>query len=211
MHSPSPDQHLAFERLLFFSDAVFAIAITLLVIEIKVPPFSQGSGDRELGLALLALAPQVIGFLISFFLIGQTWIEHHRIGRLLVGFDLGLLWWNLFLLFFVAFMPFATAVLSEHIGSGLAVTVYALSFAGLGLAKAGLWRHAVRRGQVTTGTSEVSHVTRRVWATPITAIAVAAAALFGVPFAFVGFMVIPLVAQLLDHIGKPGRQAAAKP
>jgi uncharacterized membrane protein len=190
---------LGLERLLLFSDAVFAIAITLLVIEIRVPSPAPGSSEKELGLGLLALLPQFIGFLISFFLIGQTWIEHHRIGRLLTGFDLGTLWWNLLMLFFVAFMPFATAVLSEHIASRIAGTLYAVSFAGLGLAKAGLWRHAVHRNHVRADRLVVRSVSRRIWASPLTAGAVAVAALLGVPMAFVGFMFIPLVAFLLQR------------
>ncbi|MFI5142582.1 MAG: TMEM175 family protein [Thermoanaerobaculales bacterium] len=196
----SPTEGLGFERLLLFSDAVFAIAITLLVIELKLPPLAHGSSERDLGLALLSILPQLIGFVISFFLIGQTWIEHHRIGRLLTGFDLGMLWWNLLLLFFVALMPFATAVLSEHITSRIAGAVYATSFAGLGLAKAGLWRRAVHNGHVRADRLVVRGVNRRVWATPLTAGVVAVAALVGVPFAFVGFMLIPMVAFFLQRV-----------
>jgi uncharacterized membrane protein len=117
----------------------------------------------------------------------------------LVSFDLGLLWWNLFLLFFVALMLFPTAVLSEHIGASLAVAVYALCLAGLGLAKAGWWRHAVRRNLVTKGSAEGSRIGRRVRATPLTTLAIAFAALEGVPFAYVGFMVTPLVAGALQR------------
>jgi len=188
------------ERLLLFSDGVFAIAITLLVIEIRVPAAGPDPGEAALGAALLALLPQLIGFVVSFFLIGQTWIEHHRIGRHLAAVDVGTLWWNLLLLFFVAFMPFSTALLSEHIASRIAVTVYALSFAGLGLAKAGLWRHAVRGGQVKAERPVVRGISRRVWATPLTAVLVAAAAIAGVPFAFVGFALIPPIAALLRRL-----------
>jgi uncharacterized membrane protein len=148
-----------------------------------------------------SLIPLLIGFTISFFLIGQTWVEHHRIGRLLTNFDLGSLWWNLLLLFFVAFMPSATAVLSEHIASRTAAVVYAVSFAGLGLAKAGFWRHSVRKGHVRADRGVVRSLNRRVWATPLTAGLVAVAALLDVPFAFVGFAFIPLVAVLLQRLG----------
>ena len=190
---------LGLDRMLLFSDAVFAIAITLLVIEVKVPSLGHGASERDLGVTLLSLLPQLIGFVISFFLIGQTWIEHHRIGRLLAGFDLGALWWNLLLLFFVAFMPFATAALSEHIASRIAGAMYAVSFAGLGLAKAGLWRHLVRNGHVRGDALVVDGVNRRIWAVPITAGAVAVGAITGVPFAFVGFALIPLVALALER------------
>ena len=199
--------HLALERILFFSDAVFAIAITLLVIEIKVPVVEHGAGDAPLGHALGRMIPLFIGFIISFFLIGQTWVEHHMIGRLLTGFDRGLLWRNLGLLFFVAAMPFASALMSEYFGSRLATTVYALVFAGLGLAKAGLYRHAVRRGLVDTSSSDAARIGARVWATPITATGVAVAAIAGLPWPVMGVMFIPVVAQLLDRRARQGTTA----
>jgi uncharacterized membrane protein len=190
---------LALERLLFFSDAVFAIAITLLVIEIKVPALPHDAGDRDLGMALLQLTPRVIGFVISFFLVGQVWIEHHRMGRLLKSIDTGLLWRNLALLFFVAFMPFATGVLSEFFRSPIAVAFYGVTFAGLGFTKARWWQYAVKRNLVNRSASEVTHISRRVWATPLTAGAVAIAGGLGLPFAVVGFSAIPFVARLMDR------------
>jgi uncharacterized membrane protein len=200
--------HPALERLLFFSDAVFAIAITLLVIEIRVPALPHGAGDAELGASLVGLIPRVVGFVTSFFLIGQTWVEHHRIGRQLLGYDRGLLWKNLGFLFFVASMPFSSALLSEYFTTRIAVTIYALTFTGLGFAKAALWRHAARRRLVDPGTPESVSIGRRVWATPIAAVCVAIAGASGVPYAVAGFGLIPVVAQLLDrprktaHIGR---------
>ena len=94
-------EHLAFERILFFSDAVFAISITLLILEIKVPSIQQEFSELQLGYALLQMTPKIVGFLISFFLIGQTWIEHHRICSYLETYDSRLLWRNLWLLLFV--------------------------------------------------------------------------------------------------------------
>src|SRR4030095_10447813 len=141
-------EHLDLERVLFFSDAVFAIAITLLVIEVRVPALPHDATDRDLGLALVGVVPKIVVFVISFFLIGQTWIEHHRIGRQLRRYERGFLWKNLWVLFFVVSMPFATPLLSEYPWSRITVAVYALVFTGLGLAKAGLWRYAVRHDLV---------------------------------------------------------------
>ena len=197
-NSQSADQ-LAFERMLFFSDAVFAIAITLLVIEIKVPVLPHGATDRELGFALAGLIPRFVGFIISFFLVGQTWVEHHRIGRQLQRYERGLLWSNLWMLFFVAAMPFATALLSEYPWSRVTVTVYALIFTGLGLAKASLWRGALRHRLVDVNSAEAQSISRRVWATPLTAATVGVLGGIGVPFTMLGFTLIPLVARALDR------------
>ena len=210
-HSSKPRQHLSFERMLFFSDAVFAIAITLLVIEIKVPVLPYGASEGDLGIGLLQSLPKIVGFLVSFLLIGQSWIEHHRICGLMNGYDQGFLWNNLLLLLFVAWLPFATAVLSEFYWLRIALYVYALSFAGLGLTKAFLWRHAVRRNLLD---KEVDHVLiarigRRVWASPATSFGVCVAAVLGVPYAYFGFMFIPLVARILDRSATRQRKATS--
>jgi uncharacterized membrane protein len=208
MENRSHAEALAVERLLFFSDAVFAIAITLLVIEIRLPPLSHSAGEGELGRALLSLIPLFVGFVVSFLLVAQTWIEHHKMGRQLGGWDVGLLWRNALLLMFVAFLPFATAVMSEHPRLRVAVALYAFTFAALGLAKLGFWRHAVRRGLVDAGSGEVRSIGRRVWATPLTATAVGIAAVAGLPHAYAGFVLVPAVAMALD---RPGPRGAARP
>ena len=204
MHEHDSSDTLALERVLFFSDAVFAIAITLLVIEIKVPSLGHHVKERDLLIALANLIPLIVGFIISFFLIGQTWVEHHKIGRQLQSFDLGLLWKNLFLLFFVAFMPFATALLSEYFQTRIADVVYALTFAGLGFAKMAFWRHALSRGHVRNPeAAEAVSISRRVWATPIAALIVAIAAFLGAGWAPVGFVLIPVIAKTLDRKPAP--------
>src|SRR5215204_2057977 len=87
------------ERLILFSDAVFAIAITLLVIEIKIPeiPDKELTEDKLLG-ALGHLIPKFVGFLISFLIIGQYWLVHHRMYSYVTGFTTRLIWLNLLFL-----------------------------------------------------------------------------------------------------------------
>ncbi|WP_315818872.1 TMEM175 family protein [Paraflavitalea speifideaquila] len=79
-----------------FSDAVFAIAITLLVIEIKVPELEQEHlTEGALLKSLEHLFPKIIGFLISFFLIGNYWMVHHRLFGFVIDYNRKLLWMNL--------------------------------------------------------------------------------------------------------------------
>jgi len=206
MYQSKDREHLAFERILFFSDAVFAISITLLVLEMKVPAIQQEFSELQLGYALLQMTPKTVGFLISFFLIGQTWIEHHRMCSFLGQYNSGMLWRNLWLLLFVAFLPFATALMSEYYFSRVAICVYACSFAGLGFAKASFWYHAVKTHLLAKDidTTQASRISRRVWATPITSFAVVIAAVVGIPYAYCGFTLIPFAAVLLDRtvVGK---------
>lgn len=193
------ENKVGLERMLFFSDAVFAIAITLLALELKVPIEAVGGGELQLQQALLGLIPTAIGFVVSFLLVGQTWIEHHRIGGLLSGIDRGLLWWNLLLLMFVAIMPFATSLVSSYNTSLIAVCLYAMGFGLLGTCKAGLWRHAMQRGLVHTTGSEVREIGRRVWASPIVSAVVVILSLLRMPYSYVLFGAIPLVVRILSN------------
>jgi uncharacterized membrane protein len=103
------------ERLVFFSDAVFAIAITLLVIEIHAPHFERGAADAVHLQALASLIPSFISFIISFGVIGMFWMGHHRAFSLAAHYSPRILGWNMALLGVIAFMPFASAYLSANI------------------------------------------------------------------------------------------------
>jgi len=102
------------ERLIFFSDAVFAIVITLLVIDIHAPHLPHGSPDRDYWVALINLTPEFIGFFISFFVIGFFWAGHHRTLSLASHYSQKLLFPNLVLLAAMAAMPFFTAFASAN-------------------------------------------------------------------------------------------------
>ena len=100
-----------------FSDGVFAIAITLLVLEFKVPHMPAGANGRELVLALLKLWPSMIAFLGSFIAILIMWINHHGLFRMIYKTDSPFLFANGFMLLMVTFVPFPTAVLAEYLGT----------------------------------------------------------------------------------------------
>lgn len=102
------------ERMTFFSDAVFAIAMTLLVIEVRLPKLPVLT-DAALGHALLGLMPNYIGFLVSFLVLARFWSAHHTVMGLLKATNPRLVWTNLFLLLAVAFTPFPTAIISEYV------------------------------------------------------------------------------------------------
>ena len=101
-------------RILALSDGVFAIAITLLILEIALPATKS---HPDLPKALLGLWPQYLAYVLSFVVIARFWVTHHLAFRLIGRYDAGLVWLNLVLLMFVAFLPFPTAVLGEHNGS----------------------------------------------------------------------------------------------
>jgi uncharacterized membrane protein len=119
---PSSDP-LGVERVAFFSDAVFAIAITLLVIEITVPEgdLTGAQLTHELG----RLGPEFFSFGLSFWVIGRFWIGHHLTFQYLRRWDLPMLWIYLFWLACIVILPFPTAVLGNHIALPGAARLYA--------------------------------------------------------------------------------------
>jgi uncharacterized membrane protein len=200
----SEQNALSFERIVFFSDAVFAIVITLLVLEIKVPHLKEFS-ESALNESLLHLIPKFVGFLASFFIIGLMWFEHHRIFQFIKGYDSGLIWRNLFFLLSISFIPFPTALSSEYFFSRTAFIFYALSFALAGLAKLWIWNYASSNRLLLSDNIDdetILRIKRRSWAVPIGATAAAMLSFITVFIAPFGFMLIPLIAQLLDPTKK---------
>lgn len=129
------------ERLIFFSDAVFAIAITLLALEIQLPVDATSLTNQQLFVSLMSIWPKYLSFFISFMVIGNFWIAHHRRYRFITRYDTRLLLLNLLVLMSIAFIPFPTAVLSEN-GNRTATIFYSLSIATTGLLSALLWWYA---------------------------------------------------------------------
>lgn len=133
--TPSESRVSSLDRVIFFSDAVHSIAITLLTIQITVPAVSAD----DLGSALADNWREYFAYALSFFVIGLYWLTHHRIFDLVVREDRTLLRLNLLLLGCVAFIPFPTAVLGRYGDQSAAVTAYAATLAATGFTWAALW------------------------------------------------------------------------
>jgi uncharacterized membrane protein len=126
-----------------FSDGVIAIAVTLLILEIKVPTPDATVGVGLLS-RLLALWPSFLAFVMSFATILVMWVNHHRIFRLVRTTDYPFLFWNGFLLLMITFVPFPTAVLAQHLtgpDARTATALYAGTFLVIALAFDAVWRY----------------------------------------------------------------------
>jgi uncharacterized membrane protein len=121
------------ERLVFFSDAVFAIAITLLVLEIKVPVLPKDSPDAVYWNALNEIVPSFMGYLLSFMVIGVFWIGHHRAFAMAGRYSGKVLGWNMALLCVIAFMPFITAFDAHNLNQHVPGIVYCATLLLAGL------------------------------------------------------------------------------
>ena len=139
---------LGLERMIFFSDAVFAIAATLLALDLRLPSSGDSTSNAQLLDQLLGLWPKYLAYLVSFMAIGTFWVGHHRRFRLIMRYDRGLLTLNLLFLMVIAFVPFPTSVISET-GNRTATIFYALTMALGGLMLATLWWYASWHNRLT--------------------------------------------------------------
>lgn len=159
---PSPDKSsapapISFEtgRIEAFSDGVYAIAITLLILDVRVPMSLPG----QLGHALTRQWPTYVAFLISFAFIGIMWVNHHRLFNHIRRSDNRLLFLNLLLLLGVTVVPFPTALLAAHYNAAdrtIATAVFNGTYLVIAIFFNVLWRHAVKAGLLDSATSESS-------------------------------------------------------
>ena len=145
----SPSVH----RLAAFSDGVFAIAVTLLVFQLKVPQLAAAQPARLLAGALWHERATFLSYGFSFAVMAVFWFGHHRAFAHITGHDQPLAWWNTAYLATIAFLPFASALLGRYPANPVAGCLYAATLATSLLLAAALWRHACRAGLVRPGLS----------------------------------------------------------
>ncbi|MBI3252749.1 MAG: DUF1211 domain-containing protein [Candidatus Omnitrophica bacterium] len=150
-------------RLEAFSDGVFSIAITLLVLQFKIPKLDQLGAEAHLSGALLSEWPSYMAYFISFFTILVMWVNHHRLFNHIKRVDNLFLFINGFLLMLVAFVPFPTQLLAEHIRHRYAVTATAF-FTGtyilIAVAFNALWHYAIYRRRLLGRSANAAAVDR---------------------------------------------------
>jgi uncharacterized membrane protein len=132
-------------RIEALTDGVFAVAMTLLVLDIKVPELEQSLSSAELPFRLLALWPKFLTYAISFVILGVYWVGHHMQLSFIRSADRPLLWINILFLLWVALVPFSTALLSEYTKHRLAIAIYGANLISIGLTLALHWWYATTR------------------------------------------------------------------
>ncbi len=145
-----------------FSDGVFAIAITLLVLDLRVP-VSTALGDESLARALGHEWPSYAAYVTSFLVIGIIWVNHHGVFELLGRIDRVALFLNLMLLMAVVAIPFTTSLLAEYLTVGgtnarVAAVVYSLVMLAMSFGFAGLYTYVARRPALLADGVDVSTV-----------------------------------------------------
>jgi uncharacterized membrane protein len=146
------------ERISLFSDAVFAIVITLMMIEIKAPHLGHMVSFAEATEKVVELIPLIMGTILSFFLIGVFWMKHHKLMKYLTGYTPKLIWLNLTFLLCVAFIPFTTSLVFENFEavSPLPLLIYNLNYILAALCEYRLFSYAFNPANgICTGGEEM--------------------------------------------------------
>ena len=152
---PGEDQP-GVERLLALSDGVVAIALTLLVLQLNVPPvanLAHPNSASELAAQLGKGADELISYVISFYVIAQFWLVHHRVFRQITGQQEGLAWWNFAFLFTITLMPFTSDLLGKYPENPLAVDIFAVNLLAASLTTQLTIVYGRRKDLLTTETS----------------------------------------------------------
>ncbi len=155
---PREEHEIEFSRIVAFSDGVFAIAITLLVLALEVPEHIHSS--NALAEALWDEREKFLAFAISFAVIGRFWLVHHRFFGDVKAFDGRLLVLNLFYLAWIVLIPFSTELLGEYGGKTTAIVLYSANLAGVILTS--LWMAADAQKAGLTETDAFTHRENRI-------------------------------------------------
>jgi uncharacterized membrane protein len=144
MNTPS-DNAKTTARVEAFSDGVFAIIITLLVLEIKVPHLHDVFSNHEAWDALKELTPKFVSFILSFFYIATFWVNHHQFFHVLKETNSKLIWLNNFLLLLLAFVPFPTGFMGEYPHNSVALALFSVILMLAALSFTFMWHYAMRK------------------------------------------------------------------
>jgi len=132
-------------RVLALSDGVFAIIMTLLVLEVHVPELTQG---HSLNQALAEVRPSLVAFVISFILAGMYWVGHRDLFALIRRTDRGLVWLNILYLLPLCLLPFAAGLLGRYDTEPVALRVYGLLLVVIAVMRVVMWLYATNRPQL---------------------------------------------------------------
>ena len=191
---------IEFSRIVAFSDGVFAIAITLLVLALGIP---KDLASGEIGDALWEQRENLFAYALSFAVIGRFWLVHHRFFGEVKAFDGRLIVLNMFYLGWIVLIPFSSEVLGEYGGEAPSVVLYAANLIGVVLT--GMWMAADAHRAGLVETAAGAHREQR-----YRSLFIAAVFLLSVPVAFVAPSLAPFV-WLALFFDPAGRFAAAAP
>lgn len=189
-------------RIEAFSDGVFAIVITLLAIDLKVPQIADELVTAQLAPRLIELSPKLLSYGLSFIIVGVYWVAHHHVFHHVQRSDRTLLWLNIFFLMSVTFVPVPTALLGEYRDQELVVILYGINVVVTRLLLLAIWRYATKNHRLVELQLDPSRirVVARLIAIPIGIYAVAIGlSLISTKLSLMLYAIVPIVFSILPN------------
>ncbi len=187
-------------RLSTLTDSVFAIIMTLLVLEIKVPEFAYSPNNNELASAIIQLLPDILSFFISFVLLGTYWMAHHFIfNNYVKKVDRVLSYMNMVFLLMASFIPFSSSLLGKYNDSDFAITFYGFNIIMIGLSLYFLRDYLLSKKNLRCDDidhRDVIHGTIRIFLPPTFALMAIFIANFSLSISYILF-IIPFVFNII--------------
>lgn len=199
---PGDAAFISKNRLEALVDGVFAFAMTLLVISLTVPSIPKSRAAAELAPALLSMWPELLSFLIAFFVLASFWVVHHRHFHYLNAVDTPILWLNIVILIFVVLVPFTTNVSGDYSDVQIAVILFHLNLLMLGLLFFIQWQYLVRHptlaGTIPIDLTPKQAVDRII--TPLAACVGIALSFYSPAHSMWSYLVVPLCVRTIRWI-----------
>ena len=198
--NPDIDSVRGTHRIINFSDAVFAVAITLLVVQIPIP---LKVSSQELGDDLIDGIPMLSSFAISFGVIALLWLKHLHFNNHVKRYSVGLIWVNFLFLLVIAFLPYPTGVYGTHPSDEVAQIFYAVSVALAGYLAAFMWVIVMRQPALFHDDVDMKEAAHSTWVSFVMPTGFAISIIFSyihppiVPYIWIGFAIVsPLLRKI---------------
>ena len=195
-------------RIEAFSDGVFAIVVTLLVLELRVPHLPENFTSKDVITELLHLAPKFISFALSFLIVAIYWVNHHQFFHSLEKTDRSLLWYNNLLLFTLSFVPFPTAFLGEYPTGMVPVMLYGAAMFASAFSFNLMLKHAVRSDLFLASVSKevISESIKKGKLGPIVYLIATACAFISVYISLAIYVIVPVLYFIPQKIVRLDKQ-----
>ncbi len=182
-------------RIEALTDGIFAIAMTVLVLNLNPPNLPDNYTEEQVLEALQKMLPSFFAFMASFITLGMYWVAHHSLFRFLIQTDKAILWLNMYFLMFVSLVPFTSGLYSGDTNSRITNSLFGANLILLGLLSYGIWSYARTHGHVVEDMpDDAKHfITRRLLTAPLLAATAMVVSLFQPIYAeYVYFAMIPI-------------------
>ena len=202
-HRVAPMRGLHISRIESLTDGVFAIAMTILIFDLKSSVTGQGSSEALLTY-LASITGNFISYIISFFLLAMFWFRYHKQLHRIVRTDDGLVWFNICFLFTITLVPYTAYLYGAYFGAPLASLVYSANIIAVGLFQLLHWMHAIRRDMLDPRVTpaERDETTTRTWVVLSCYMLAFLVALVNPYYFFAAYWLVPIAVMVTSRRGR---------